>query len=128
MDIEDRFSAAVIRVSSPSVPASELAALLHIQPTRLVEQPKSSGAEARWFFESKLPESASIEEHIEDLLSLIEKHKAEFESLPPDCETDIWCTISSSSEFAGFVLSKKLIQRANRLGISFVFSVYNQGE
>lgn len=128
MDNQERFAAAAIRVSSPTVSANEMAFVLHLQPTRLVERSESAAIEARWLLDSHLPESASIEEHIEALLSLIEEHKPEFQSLPPDCAIDIWCTISSLREFVGFALPKTIIQRAAVLGLDFVFSVYRNEE
>jgi hypothetical protein len=124
MEDEERSAAATIRVSSPTASANEVASVIHLQPTRLVQRVESAAVEARWLFDSHLPESASIEEHIEALLYLVEKHKPEFESLPPDCAVDIWCTISSQKEFVGFALPKAIIQRAAVLGLEFVFSVY----
>lgn len=124
MENEKRSAAATIRVSSPTASASEVASVIHLQPTRLVQRAESAAVEARWLLDSHLPQSASIEEHIEALLFLAEQHKTEFESLPPDCAVDIWCTISSQREFAGFALPKAIVQRAAVLGLEFVFSVY----
>lgn len=128
MENEVSSTTATIRVSSPTASANEVASIIQLQPTRLVQREVTAAVEARWLFDSQLPETVSIEEHIEVLLFLIEKHKAEFESLPSDCVVDIWCTISSQGEFVGFALPRVIVQRVAALGLELVFSVYCGGD
>jgi hypothetical protein len=123
----ENYATAAIRVSASATDVSQIAALIPLMPTRKTERAKSAAAESRWVYESDLS-SSSIEDQIENLLSLIEANRSSFKTLPADCEIDIWCTISSQREFVGFYLSRALLKRAASLDVEFVFSVYRGNE
>jgi len=74
--------------------------------------------------DSTLLESAAVEEHIESLLTLAENYRSAFDALPPDCEVDIWCTVSSDEEFLGLSLDQNLIGRLASLRMGLVFGGY----
>jgi hypothetical protein len=123
---------AVLRVCSAVRTAAELAALLPIGPSRLVGPAASlrplvdrdTPGDARWLIDSTLSEAEPIVAHIESLIKLIDQHRTAFDVLPPDCEMDIWCTVTSAEEFTGFALSRELLNRIASLNIGLVLSCY----
>jgi hypothetical protein len=122
---EARYASAAVRVSAPTTSIGEIASLLPIVPSRQIDRDKSKAGESRWIYESANSED-DLETHIGLLLDLIERHRSSFEALPADCVIDIWCMLSTESSFAGFSLSRRLIERAAILNLEFTFSVYQQ--
>ena len=119
---------AAMRICSSKRSAAELASMLPFAPSRSVERgSRLNGGKApdsRWILDSPLPDSSSIEQHIAYFLNLLESNGAKLQDLPSDCEADIWCTISSPSEFAGFSLDRTLLRRLAATNLELVFSVY----
>ncbi|SRR6266851_1719539 len=126
--VEGKSSEAAMRICSSKRSARELASVLPFTPSRLVERgSRLNGGKAhdsRWILDSPLAESSPIEEHINYFLNLLESNSTQLQSLPSDCEADIWCTISSSNEFAGFSLDRALLKRLAAKNLELVFSVY----
>lgn len=127
---EGRSFEAAMRICSAVRSAADLAALVPFRPSRLVERgSKLNGGkspDSRWILDSPLPEQSSIEEHITYFLDLIETNSAKIGKLPSDCEADIWCTISSPDQFAGFALDRVLLRRLADKELELVFSVYTE--
>lgn len=127
MKAEDSFATAAIRICSPHTDLAHISSVIPLKPTRTIENGKSPARESRWIYESTIS-SPDIEPHVESLLSLIEEHRANFESLPKDCEIDIWCTISTAREFVGLSLSRSILQRASALRLELIFGIYRGDE
>ena len=123
MSVEDSSATAAIRICSASTEVGQISSTIPLMPTRTIERATSPARESRWIYESKLT-SPDIEAHIEGLLSLIEEHRTDFESLPKDCEIDIWCTISTEREFVGLSLSRSILRRAAAFGLEIIFGIY----
>lgn len=128
----DRFDAS-IRIISESLSVQELTSTIGHEPTRSSSPVTSSNADGtrhdfRWILDSELPDSSSLEEHLEALLGFLEQRHSVFARLPQDCTIDLWCTAYSSSSFLGIVLDRSLIKRAAMLGLSFVISAYREPE
>src|SRR5712691_7311859 len=125
---EEKSFEAAMRICSSKRSAAEIASILPFKPSRLVERgSRLNGGRApdsRWILDSPLPESSSVEQHINYFLNLLESNSAQLQNLPGDCEADIWCTISSSSEFAGFSLDRALLKRLAEKNLELIFSVY----
>jgi hypothetical protein len=119
METDEHFALAAIRVSGQTTDIAQIASRIPLPPTRKVDAKHSASQESRWIYESTI--SSSL---IEDHIAALEGHRTSFESLPADCQIDIWCTISTSREFAGFGLSRDVLQRASSLNLQFVFGIY----
>src|SRR2546423_13814670 len=106
---------AAMRFCSSISSAAELASILPVKPSRLVERGSrlngGTAKDSRWILQSPLPETSPIDEHIGYFLSLLEREQDLLQKLPRDCEADIWCTVHTPSEFAGFGLEEVLIRR-----------------
>jgi hypothetical protein len=74
--------------------------------------------------DSALSETEPIEAHIQSLINLIDQHRTAFDAIPPDCEMDIWCTVTSAEEFTGFAFSRELLNRIASLNVGLVVSCY----
>lgn len=123
MRIDESFASAAIRISSKNASGSELQAMIPLTPSRVVDRNSSSAGESRWILESEAT-STAVEQHIEDLITLIEKNRSAFGALPQDCEVDIWCTVSSPREFIGLALSRNILRRIAALNLELVFGFY----
>lgn len=123
---------AAMRFCSSTSTAADLASVLPGKPSRLIDRGSrmngGTARDSRWILQSPLPDTTPIEEHIEHFLRLLESVPDLLDRLPKDFEADIWCTVHTPSEFAGFGLGEELVQRiaAHRLGL--VFSVYSDAE
>jgi hypothetical protein len=123
---------AAMRICSSTRSADALSRLVPFAPSRLVERGSrlngGTARDSRWILDSPLPESSPIEEHIAYFLDLLDRNAARLQRLPEDCTADIWCTIFSPSEFAGFALDRTLIKRLAAKELELVFSVYTEPE
>jgi hypothetical protein len=119
---------AAMRICSSKRSAEELASMIPFAPSRLVERgSRLNGGKApdsRWILDSPLPDSLPIEKHLGYFLDLLESNSVKLQDFPSDCEADIWCTISSAGEFAGFSLDRVLLKRLAARNLELVFSVY----
>jgi len=131
MATERSFEAAM-RICTASHSAGALSRAIPFPASRLVERGSrlngGTARDSRWILDSPLPETSPIEEHIGYFLGLLEQHTDGLKQLPTDCSIDIWCTIFTSGEFAGFALDRALIKRLAAKGLELVFSVYTEPE
>src|SRR6267142_6354769 len=119
--------ASAMRICSFKRSAAEIATLLPFPPSRLVERgpdQKKEPKDSRWILDSPLPDTVSVEEHIQYFVNLLETNSKGLRNLPRDCEIDIWCTISSTTEFNGFSLDRTLLKRLTTANVELIFGVY----
>jgi len=114
---------AAIRISSSSISAAQIGALLGVRGSRLVN-PKLPQSDARLIVDSSLSKSEPLERHLSHLCDQLEAIQSALKALPEDTEIDIWCVAYSNNEFAGFGLDGHLMERLSRIPTSLVFSIY----
>jgi hypothetical protein len=124
------FARVTIRIVSSELGVEDISKRLDLQPTRTGRNHGSSGAvpDERWFLDCDLPDSESIETQLRATLDRMWQSREKFQALRSVADVDIWCTVSTPKEFAGFVLEREIVERAAALGVDFVFSVYAGSE
>jgi hypothetical protein len=75
-----------------------------------------------WLSTSKSPPEATLEVHINELLSRVEPKDAYFRSLAEHATVDLYCTIFWHT---GFQVSSQTISRIGALGAAFGVTIYN---
>jgi Domain of unknown function (DUF4279) len=124
---------AALRVFSLMKSATELTAVLGLSPT--VQHDKGDrysprNPDSRVFdrttciFETGLPMSATIEDHLLAVVRLVESLGQQLHELASDCEIDIICSVSSDSGQGGIVLNRDLLRRIADLRLDVTFDLY----
>jgi Domain of unknown function (DUF4279) len=125
---EKRLVEAAMRICSSKRSAAEIASLLPLKASRLVERGSrlngGTAKDSRWILDSPLSENASIEDHITYFVNLLEGDGVRLQDIVGDYETDIWCTVSSTGEFTGISLDRALLKQVAAKNLELVFSVY----
>jgi uncharacterized protein DUF4279 len=80
--------------------------------------------QALWLLESGLDESNPLDQHITALLDFIDAHRKGFAAIRPQCESDIFCGVSSGGGQGGFALEPELVNRLADVGLAVVFDIY----
>lgn len=114
---------ATLCISSESITAEEIGKRINLTASRTGE-PKGDNSDWRFFLDSALDETESIELQIEFLCALLEERKQQIASFPQDVIISIWCTIDSDREFTGFSLNAVLMGRVAIIPADVIFSVY----
>lgn len=80
---------------------------------------------AMWQLESKLSAEAELADHILSLVNLIEGKLEQLKALQKNCETEMWCFISTQRSQCGFALEPELIKKLSVLSVTLIFDVYS---
>jgi hypothetical protein len=109
--------------------------ILEVEPTAAFTQgTKIPGRDTfygatRWKLESRIdrnrPLQECLEEHVEDVVSMIEKFKDKLPLLKPDYDTIIQCVAYYNGSNLGCNLPSELIQRIADLGLGIDFDLYS---
>jgi uncharacterized protein DUF4279 len=81
-----------------------------------------------WEIDSGLPEDSSVDEHLDSLLAILEKHDAGLRAVAGKSAVGIQCAAFWHTSQPGFHLSKDLLARVATLGISLDFDMYCMDE
>jgi hypothetical protein len=78
-----------------------------------------------WRLRSTLPQERDLEEHIAEVVTFFEEHRAGLESVRADVDVDIFCGIfSGDGAQGGFALDQDLLRRLVDLDVVVVFDLY----
>lgn len=123
---------ATLRIFSATRPLSELKGILG-QPSRGFSKGDHSGPGGSsrqrtfWAWESRSPQTAGLESHLQEVLVLIDSIKA-FDQIRKDCEIDVFCMLSTTNGQGGAVVPHPLMARMAALELDLVFDVYGDSE
>lgn len=101
-------------------------AWLEGQPMR--GNPSAHHTHSRWMLKSPLPLSASVEDHLEALLSALEPHAVRIREAACRFSAGISCAIYFHSVNPGFHISNALAARVAAIGLGLDFDLYCLGE
>ncbi len=114
---------------------SVVTALAGFEPTEswVVGQPMRQRADvphrfSRWTFKSPLTLSASVEEHLDALLSALEPNAAGVRAVRSRFPAHIGCAVYFRTHNPGFQLSEKITARVAALGLVLDFDLYFLGD
>ena len=123
-----RFSA-TLRIHGDGVPFEEITQRLGVQPTsshRKGDRPGPKSPPYRddaWHFEPSLPETESLERHIEALWQVVRPAVDYLKSLKQRFKVDVFCGYRSNCDTAGFEVSYKCLELFTALEVPFGVSV-----
>ena len=92
------------------------------QPMRT--HPDVTHRHSRWTFQSQLPLSAPVEEHLDALLSALESHSTGIHAVTARFPTEICCAVYFRRFTQGFHLPQQLLARVAALGLDLDFDLY----
>jgi hypothetical protein len=133
MNNDDKWASAAIAISSSSMTPSQISNLLRIEPTNfhkkgsLVSERNINGPKRQrylWLLDSKLPQTFSLEQHIQGLIEIIECQLEGFNEILGSCKCELYCGFSSGSGQGGFVLNSELLKRVASLSLDLVVDLY----
>jgi hypothetical protein len=120
---------ATLRVFGQDVPFDELEARLGVSASfsrRKGDRRKPTSVpckEDAWFYESPLPESMPLEDHIGFLWSVVRPHVEYLKGLKSTHQVDVFCGYRSNCDLAGFEVSSESLALFLALEIPFGVSV-----
>jgi Domain of unknown function (DUF4279) len=122
-----------LSIMSEVLSTQEITRILKISPTKCHEKgtpinPRNPQGKVYpawlWTLKSSINKEESLNRHINEIISLLENNKAEFEQLLKVCESDLFCGFFSSESYREFSLDSHLIQRLADLSIELIVIVY----
>jgi hypothetical protein len=120
---------ATLRIHGDDVPFEEISRRLGVQPTHSHRKgerrgPKSPGyRDDAWHFEPPLPETESLERHIEALWKVLRPEVEYLKTLKQRCKVDVLCGYRSNCDTAGFEVSHECLELFTALEVPFGVSV-----
>ena len=121
-----------LRVFGDGLEPDEVSALLGRQPTRFHrkgDETSSTGSAVEptgaWILDSRLSETAEIEDHVEALLAPISNDSDEWANLTQRFSASIHCSIFMNQYNEGFDLSPRLAQSMVDRGLVIAFDIYS---
>lgn len=82
------------------------------------------GLKYLWILDSGLPPSRTLQDHVDELLSLIESNERLLEGIAGKCTLDIFCGFSSDSGQGGLVVTALSLRRMGALGVDLILDLY----
>ena len=131
IDLQHEYTAS-LRVLSTNKSLAELIALLgdpsdghEVGGPVSARLPGRTREGSRWDLKSTVGRARRLDEHIDELVTFVEKHRNTFARLQADCEIDIFCGVFTSDNVnGGFVLEPSLAGRLHELQLPVVVDVY----
>jgi hypothetical protein len=129
---DEKWSSAAFCAYSDTMSPEQMEATFGVAPTRShqIGEPRSksgrSGVHDRHYYsiQSSAVESAALDVHIEEILSLLEPRENHLKQLRHKASLCILCGFSSGSGQGGFSLSPALLSRLAHLGLEVVLDLY----
>jgi len=126
---------ATLRISSQTMSAVVMGSVLAVKATRSYEKGDPIGKrnagdmfrqESAWFLESSADPSESLDQHIHEIVTFLEKHLEPLKKLENECKIDLVCGLFSSNSHGNFWLDSRIIKRVAALEyeVEIVFDVY----
>lgn len=121
---------AYFRVADEDLPLEEISSALCMEPTESWRkgdpgQYSPTRPDSGWCLYSQLPRTnLRIDEHVETLLSVLEKHATTIRAFSERFKTYLVCVGYYSDSSPGFFLSKDVIEQLANLGLSLDCDLY----
>lgn len=126
---------ATLRISSQTMSAVVMGSVLAVKATRSYEKgdpiaKRNAGdmfrQESAWFLESSADPSESLDQHIHEIVTFLEKHLEPLKKLENECKIDLVCGLFSGNSHGNFWLDSRIIKRVAALEyeVEIVFDVY----
>jgi hypothetical protein len=131
----NRWSHATLRVFSETLSHEDIGAMLGLKASRTYArgEPVSNRVTSRkrrewvWLFESQLPTSLDLDEHLKWLLDVIEAKLPVLKTLSANCRIDLFCGFGSESGQGGITLDSVILKRIANLGVNLSVDLYPSG-
>ena len=120
---------ATLRIHGENIPFDEITNRLCVQPTHIHKkgdrrsQLHEGYNDDAWHFMPLLPETESLERHIEALWQVVKPEVAYIKALKQKFQVDVFCGYRSNSDTAGFEVSHKCLELFTALEVPFGVSV-----
>jgi hypothetical protein len=120
---------ATLRIHGDGVPFEEIAARLGVEPTNLHRKGERRGPSSppwrddAWHFQPALPETDSLDRHIEALWRVVRPHVAYLKALKERFKVDVFCGYRSNCDTAGFEVPHTCLELFTALEVPFGVSV-----
>lgn len=133
MSLITKHTSALLRIASKTRRVEEISNILNVEPTESfdkgdiisVRSPNPSfRKEALWLFDSNIPKTALLEEHINKLIDFIKSQTNELLKLKNDCDIELYCEYTSYNGQGGFVITHNIIRELAELPIDIVINVF----
>ncbi len=129
----ERWCRGYLRISSEEMSAGEIGAALAAEADLVVVkgQPLSKRNPASaisalhiWSLDSKLPDSADADVHLDFLVRFMEAHEVGLAALAGKCEMDIVCSVDNPTGQRALLLLPSMIARLARFGVQLSYDLY----
>jgi hypothetical protein len=124
-------SRCTLRIRSEAVPLATIVATMNAAPTRGHDASDAVGrthprrrGDALACFESSLPGTAPLHEHIEELVELVRARAGAIASLRATCDIDLFCMVASENGQGSCILEPALMGELATLGLSLSLDLY----
>ena len=132
MNEDEKWSSAAFVATSKTLSLNQIQEIIGLPPSRFhnIGDPVSSRSSTPvhnrdyYSIQSKSLESESMEQHIEEILSLLEPRMDAIRRLSSEANLCLFCGFSSGNGQGGFGLSPELLSRLARLGLEVVLDLY----
>lgn len=120
---------ATLRIHGDDLPFEEISRQLGVQPTHLHRKggrrrPRSPAyGDDAWHFQPALPETETLDRHIEALWHVVRPHVDYLKALKQRYSVDVFCGYRSNCDHAGFSLSHECLELFTALEVPFGVSV-----
>jgi hypothetical protein len=120
---------ATLRIHGHGVPFGEISQRLAVEPTHVHRKGERRGSRSpawrddAWHFKPALPETESLERHIETLWEMVRPHTEYIKSLKQRFSVDVLCGYRSNCDTAGFEVSHQCLELFRVLEVPFGVSV-----
>lgn len=123
---------ASLRVLGDALEPDEVSALLGHQPTRCHRKGDKCGTRrgsieptGAWILDSRMPERAEVEDHIESILDLLTSDVDEWASLTDRFSASVLCGLFLDQYNEGFELSPRVCKALASRGLVIAFDLYS---
>ncbi len=123
---------ASLRVFGDALEPDEVSALLGHEPTRCHRKGEKCGPHrgsieptGAWILDSRMPERAEVEDHVESILGLLTSDTDEWASLTDRFSASVLCSLFLDQYNEGFELSPRLCKALASRGLVIAFDLYS---
>lgn len=123
---------ASLRVHGDALEPDEVSALLGHEPTRCHRKGDKCGSRrgsiestGAWILDSRMPERAEVEDHIESILALLTADADEWASLTDRFSASVLCGLFLDQLNEGFELSPRICKALGSRGLVIAFDLYS---
>ena len=123
---------ASLRVLGDALEPDEVSALLGHEPTRCHRKGDKCGPQrgsieptGAWILDSRMPERAEVEDHVESILALLTSDADEWASLTDRFSASILCGLFLDQYNEGFELSPRICKAVASRGLVIAFDLYS---